>query len=219
MVRKIYLFPVLLVAICLSLASCINDDDDDVEIDEEWKALNEKRFSEVGSQGGYQELSSQSDNGKLYWKNSNEIETSGVESSLRITVAGNPEFTDTVRVRYEGWYFDTVGEKVIFDSTENPSLRTRIDYGLGLAPSPYPNKVAQKFTVANVIDGWSTVLQDMTLGEERVICIPYALGYRGVTQTYTPSSSSTTYTTIPGYTTLWFRLKVLDIIPMKGRTD
>ena len=219
MVRKIYLFPILFAAVCLSLASCIDDDDDDIKIDEEWKALNEKRFSEVGSQGGYQELSSQSGNGKLYWKYSDEIETSGVKNNLRVTVAGKPEFTDTVRARYEGWYFDTTGKKVIFDSTENPSLRTTIDYGLGLAPSPSPNKVAQKFAVAKVIDGWTTVLQDMTLGEEREICIPYTLGYRSTASTYTPSSSSTTYTMIPAYTTLWFRLKVLDIIPMKGRSD
>lgn len=216
MVRKLYLFPILFTAICLSLASCMNDDDDDVVIDEEWKALNETRFEQVGKQGGYHELSSQSGNGKIYWKYSDEINDTGEEAGLRITVDHKPEFTDTVMARYEGWYFDAAGEKVIFDSTENPSLRTRLNYSLGLIPSPYPNKVAQEFAVSGVIDGWTTILQEMTVGDECEICVPYSLGYRSVAQTYTPTGSSTSYTMIPGYTTLWFRLKVLKIIPMKG---
>lgn len=215
MVRKLYLFPILFAAICLSLASCMDDDDDDVVIDEEWKALNETRFEQVGQKGGYHELSSQSGNGKIYWKRSDEIDNSNnEEAGLRITVDRKPEFTDTVVVRYEGWYFDIPGEKVIFDSTENPSLKTQINYSLGMIPSPYPNKVAQKFAVSGVIDGWTTILQDMTVGDEREICIPHALGYRSNAQTYTPSS--TTYTLIPGYTTLWFRMKLLKIIPMSG---
>jgi len=207
------------------------DDDDEVVIDQEWKSLNEKRFNDLVAGKEYRELTSQSGNGKILWKNSQEIETIDERNLLRIAVDGKPEFTDTVVVRYEGWYFNKNNEKLIFDSTENPSLRTEIDYSLGLAPNKDPNKISAKFAVnpstvasasngyiGGVIDGWSTALQDMVLGEEREIVLPYQLAYGSTPSTYRPSSSGTIYTLIPAYTTLHFRLKLLKIIPMKGRS-
>ncbi len=222
MIRKIYFFPVLFAALCLSLASCVDNDDSNAIIDEDWKALNEKLFNDALATGEYDKLSSQSGNGEILVMKDEFMEPGfdDAGSNLRVSVQGNPEFTDTVKVRYEGWYFNAAGDKVIFDSTENPSLRTQIDYSLNLAPSPYPNKVAQKFSVSPgeiVLDGWTTVLQYMTVGEEREIVVPQQLGYGSVPSTYTPSS--TTYTLIPGYTTLRFRLKLLDIIPMSGLSN
>ncbi|GHT53713.1 hypothetical protein AGMMS49982_17230 [Bacteroidia bacterium] len=58
-----------------------------------------------------------------------------------------------------------------------------------------------KFTVNGVVTGFSTALQDMVAGDKWEICIPYALGYG------TAGSSS-----IPGYSTLFFEIELLEII-------
>lgn len=212
--RKLYLFPLFLFSICILITSC-NKDDDDTSIDEEWKSLNETRFNEVAAdKSSYTELRSQSDNGSVYWKKSTMIGDS--DDALRISPSGNPEFTDTVVVRYEGWYFDKTGEKVIFDSSENPSLKSKIAYSVGASSSPYPNKQPLQGAVSGFIDGFSTILQNMQVGDERVVCIPQQLGYGSGGSTYTPVTNGGTYTLIPGYTTLWFDIKLIKIISMSG---
>lgn len=228
----IYFF--LLVAFSFTMTSCLNDDDNDVEIDEEWKALNEKRFNEAVAGKEYYELSSQSGNGKLLWRYSNEIATVEEDSKLRITVDGKPEFTDTVIARYEGWYFNAKGEKVIFDSTENISLKSnlRFIYENSKFPSPDPNKTLRikfalnpstasatqgSFEVLGALDGLSTTFQNMKIGEEREVVIPHHLAYGSSASTYT--ASNTQYTLVPAYTTLHYRLKLLNIIQMKGRSS
>lgn len=216
--KKLYLFPLFLLGFFLfTTTSCLNSNhDDEVKVDEEWKALNETRFAKVASDDSFNELSSQSGNGKIYWQKSTEITSVDEGNTVRITVEGKPEFTDTVVVRYEGWFFDKTGDKKIFDSTENPSLKSTVDYNYGVASSAEPNYNKITFTVNKVIDGWITLLQDMRVGEERIVCIPQQLGYGGTASTYTPTSTSPTYTLIPAYTTLWFRIKLYKIIPMKG---
>jgi len=230
MVKNVLLFPLLLLALSLSMVSCMNDDDDEVEIDEEWKALQEKYFNEAVAGKDYYELSSQSGNGKLLWKYSSEIDPVAEESKLRIAVDGKPEFTDTVMIRYEGWYFEEDGEKVIFDSSENISLKSRLRYIYENSsfPSPYPNKTLRikfalnpntastikgNFEVQGAFDGLSTVLQEMQIGEEREIVVPYQLAYGSYPYTYTVSS--TQYILVPAYTTIRYRVKLMKIIPME----
>lgn len=230
--KKIYLFPLFLLGFfMLATTSCLNSsNNDDEKIDEEWKALNETRFAKVASDKvTYTEVKSQSDNGSVFWEKSTVITDTDAGNSVRITVNGKPEFTDTVVVRYEGWYFNKAGEKVIFDSTENPSLKSKLDYTYGNSSSPEPNYNKATFAlnpatsssaatnyIGGIIDGCSILLQDMVLGEERVVCIPQQLGYGSTASTYSPKSSAPTYTLIPAYTTLWFRFKLYEIIPMKG---
>ena len=230
--KKLYLFPLLLLGFfMLATTSCLNsNDDNEVKIDEEWKALNETRFAQIASDKvKYSELKSQSDNGSVFWEKATAITDTDKGNSVRITVAGKPEFTDTVVVRYEGWYFNAAGEKVIFDSTENPSLRSKLDYTYGNITSPEPNYNKATFAlnpatssssatnyVGGIIEGCSILLQDMVVGEERDVCIPQALGYGSTASTYSPSTSAPTLVLIPAYTTLWFRFKLYEIIPMKG---
>lgn len=230
--KKIYLFPLFLLGFfMLATTSCLNsNNNNEEEIDEEWKALNETRFAKIASDNAYNALSSQSgSNEKVYWQTSTEITNVDKENSVRITVDGKPEFTDTVVIRYEGWYFDKVGQKVIFDSTENPSLRSKLDYTYGKSSSPEPNYNKSTFAVnpatsatkannyiGGIIEGCSILLQDMKVNDERVVCMPQQLGYGRTASTYAPTNSSPTFTLIPAYTTLWFRIKLYEIIPMKG---
>ncbi len=222
--KKLYLFPLFLLGFCLTITSCLNNDDGNDKIDEEWKSLQENYYNKAAADNSYNALSSQSGNGKIYWKASSVITDS--DKTLRITANGTPEFTDTVAVRYEGWYFDKTGEKIIFDSTENPSLRSNLAYSLGDAQSQYPNKKSIQFAVSGttsglktaiaVLDGTLTLLQDMTTGEEREVVIPQELGYKWGVSSYTSPSGGSSYVLIPAYTTLWFRVKLMKIIPMSG---
>lgn len=230
--KKLYLFPLFLLGFFMfATTACLNNDKNEVEIDEEWKTLNETRFAKTASDNSFDGLSSQSGNGKVYWQTSTVITDTdaGKENTVRITVEGKPEFTDTVIIRYEGWFFDKNGEKVIFDSTENPSLRSKIAYSYGAASSPDPNYNKVTFAinpttsgtasnnyVGGIIEGCSILLQDMFTGDERVVCIPHELGYGGTASSYSPTSSSPSFTLIPAYTTIWFRIKLYEIIPMKG---
>lgn len=190
--KKRYYWFVLLLGITFSFVACVDKDDD--KIDEEWKQFQESEFSKVITDNTFNRLKSQTGNGEVAWKLSTEITDS--DKLIRTTPQGRPEFTDTVMVRYEGWYIDQAGKKYIFDSTENPSL------GSGGAN---PNKTKRKFAVNKVIEGWTTILQNMKVGDERLVYIPQELGYGGAKQTL-----------IPAYTTLWFRIKLFEIIPMKG---
>ncbi len=217
--KKIYLFPLFLLGFfMLATTSCLDTkNDNEVVIDEAWKALNETRFAAVAADPSFTALSSQSNNGKVYWKESTVITNTDEKNTIKTTVEGRPEFTDTVVVRYEGWFVNKEGKEEIFDSTENPSSRSKIDYMYNKIPSPYPNYAKSQLPVNKVVDGWTTLLQNMKAGEERLVCIPQELGYGGNASNYQPTTSAPSYEIIPAYTTLWFRIKLYKIIPMKGR--
>lgn len=176
-----------LIALFFSVAvftSCSTKDD--TTIDEEWKALNDKQVREAAATtSGYVARASISNNGYVYWKSFKFIPEIKTSSSPKITQEGTPYITDSVVVRYEGWYFLKDGTKHLFDTSEgekNLPMRTRINSGL--------------------IDGFSTMLQYMRKGDQVQVCIPYQLAYgTGGTQG------------IPGYTTLWFNINLVDIIP------
>lgn len=188
---KIYYFLIFLLSMSCAFTSCSKNED---HVDQEWKIYQDQEFTKIATSKEYQQVVSQTGNGSVYWKESSVITDS--DNRLRISPQGNPEFTDTVVVRYEGWFFDLQGKKHIFDSTENPSLASN---GVN------PNKSSSQFAVNGIIQGWTTILQVMTEGEERLVCIPEQLAYGSTGQNH-----------IPAYTTLWFRIKLLKIIPMRG---
>ena len=222
MKKKTYSTLFLLFTFCFFIGiSCVDNDDNDVMVDEVWKALNDKRFSDSIKVAGWESLTSQSQEGQVYWKNSSVITDSDI--SVRMSVSGTPEFTDTVEVRFEVWYYDTDNKKIVAASTENPSY-----FSLMANPNKIPYKVCVNRRVTSSsstteyyrfasgssyksidlrTDAWATLIQDMKLGEEREAIVPYNLGYYGVAQNY-----------IPAYTMLRYRIKLLKIIPMAGRS-
>jgi len=203
-IKYILLFAFIFSFSAVFFSSCLDDDDDEVSIDEEWKSKNENDFKQLAS--------SAEENYTKVWsymagndpatsidyilkRASSQIEVP--ELDLRATSDGYPEFNDSVYCRYEGWYFTKENEKYIFDSTEGRTTGSTSD----------PNKVARGFTVKGVVEGWRTALYTMQAGDELEIVIPWKLGYGA----YASSS-------IPAYTTLYFRVKLLKIVPMKGQS-
>lgn len=193
--KKLYaLFSLLIFGSTILFSSCSKNDDD--EVDQNWITFQNTEFEKIATNTAeYTKLKSQTDDGYVYWQPSTVITDSDLHT--RITVQGTPEFTDTVLIRYEGWYFDMNDKKYLFDSTESPSLSN----------SSNPNKTPVQFAVNGVVDGLSTLLQNMTVGEERLVVIPQQLGY-GTTKT----------TLVPAYTTLWYRVKLVKIISLNGRS-
>lgn len=89
------------------------------------------------------------------------------------TGSGSPLFTDTVRVHYRGQmiasttHVDSEDRELgyVFDSSwSTETFDTRI-----FTPS--------KFAVSGVIDGFSTALQHMRIGDRWKVYIPHQLGY------------------------------------------
>lgn len=177
------LFAFLVVLCSVFFISCASDDSTN-GIDEEWRSYNETIVIETGAKTEeYKSLASLSGNGSVYWKSITDFIPQ--EKSTKVTQEGTPYFTDSVVVRYTGWYLLKDGTKYTFDTTEGSY-----------------NGVPQTFVVGSLVDGFSTMLQHMRTGDQVEVCIPQRLGY-----------GSSAQSAIPAYTTLWFRIKLVKIIP------
>lgn len=198
--KKLYTLLALIFSLCFAVTfSACGDDDDDDSATQKWKTYNETLVDKVRQKSNevletgyeYRKIASYSGNGNIYWKSSDNIK-SGI--ATKITPEGTPQFADSVVCRYTGWYLDYDGNKVVFQSTEGD----------------YNKQTGVGFRLNAVIDGWATMLQYMRAGEEVEVCIPYALGYGSSGR----SSSDNISLSIPAYTTLWFNMKLLKIIPV-----
>ncbi|MDR0825089.1 MAG: FKBP-type peptidyl-prolyl cis-trans isomerase, partial [Prevotella sp.] len=154
--KKLVAFVVAFCAI-ISFNSCINDDDNNT-VSEEWKAYNDKQIRETSSNTEYTSLKSESENGSVYWKSIDDFVTQSVDGT--ITDDRKPIFSDSISMRYEGWYYRLDGTKYTFDSTEGDR-----------------NGIPSKIRVNQLIDGFNTKIQDMKIDQQVEVCIPYMLGY------------------------------------------
>lgn len=180
--KKLFIFTSLVCSFILIFSACTNNDDN--ELDQEWIDYNTKLYNEVVQNSEYRALQSESKNGSVYFKYIDDfIEDYQSLKKPKITEEGTPYFTDSISMRYEGFYYKKDGTKYTFDTTEGGN-----------------NYVVYRTRVNSLIDGMSTMLQYMEIDEQVEVCIPYRLGYKEA------GNSS-----IPGYTTLWFRMKLLNI--------
>lgn len=188
------LFALIAILSTIIFSSCTSTDD--YEIDTEWKEYNEEIVKETAANTEYTARKTLGNNGYVYWKYITDFIPDEKSSlSTKVTEDGTPYYTDSVTVRYTGWYLLKDGTKYTFDTTEG-------DY----------NGVPRSFSVGGNVDGFSTMLQYMKVDQQVEFCIPQRVGYGSVAQT------QGTY--IPAYTTLWFRVKLLKIIPSnKGEWD
>ena len=178
-----------LIAIFCSLAFFIScSTDNEIVIDEEWKAYNEKQITDI-DKSVYQSRESESKNGTIYFKYIDDYDSEITKTaSTKITDTETPYFTDSVAYRCEGSFLWQDGTKSVFQSDNNGSvLRGR---------------------VSGYIDGMRTMLQHMHKGDQVEVIIPYQLGY-GTTAQY----DSNGYVKIPAYTTLRFKIYLIDIVP------
>jgi len=193
----LFILSILLVSF-IGMASC--SDDDNNGYDEEWKKYNDSIYYSLGDKPEYSKANSLSENGFIYIKKFTS-ENSPFETKFTEITDESPLFTDSVVCRYMGWYFAKDGTPIIFDGTENEIVINGETY-----TKNFNKKQGTSFRVNGVIDGWATALQGMKAGDECQICIPFLLGY-GVN-----GLTSSGVQIIPGYTTLWFNMKLLKVI-------
>lgn len=170
------------------LASC---GDKTETFDEQWKNANEAQFAIIATTPGYQRLESPSKKGSIIRKviNSGDGET--------------PTFDQQVKVLYKGWYKkdwsderdsytdsqgNTVINKVVFDSTDRNNMPSTF----------YVNPMA---STSGIIEGFSTALQYMRVGDKWEVWIPWQLGY-----------GASSYSSIKGYSTLVFEIELVSIV-------
>ena len=153
--------------------------------DDKWQLDNEAQFARITANTEYTKLNSRSGKGFIMYK---ELEQGN---------GATPYFTDQVKVLYTGWYKNDwskpdsytndkgnlIQNKIIFDSTGNR------------------NDIPSTFSVKGVVDGFSTALQHMQVGDKWEIWIPWKLGY-----------AESGNNSIPGYTTLVFEIELVDIV-------
>ncbi|MFV0535864.1 MAG: FKBP-type peptidyl-prolyl cis-trans isomerase [Dysgonomonas sp.] len=193
------LFALIAIFSTVIFSSCTTTDD--YEIDTEWKEYNEKIVMETAANTEYTARKTLGNNGYIYWKYVTDfIPDEKSSPSTKVTEDGTPYYTDSVTVRYTGWYLLKDETKYTFSTTEG-------DYN-GV---PKTFKVSASMikeltgtTYDKNTDGVATMLQYMKEGEQVEVCIPQRLGF---------SSTALSSVYIPAYTTLWFRIKLLKIIP------
>ena len=187
------LYIMLLMMTFIGLSSC-SENSNTVEEYPNWKATNESKFNSVYAEA-LKYIASGSDSWKVIkkWSYQDSIHNNPEDYILaQVITKGNgttsPIYTDSVRVHYEGRLLPSTSysEGYVFDkswSTDEYNPSTNV-----------PTKLA----VSNVVDGFSTALQNMHIGDRWRVYIPYQLGY---------GSAGTTG--IPGYSTLVFDITLV----------
>ncbi len=189
------LWQLFLVLPLLALASCSESDGDDEEYPN-WKDQNERAFNAY-----YTLAQSEIESGSKEWKIINVFSKSADIATLpedHIVVkvlnegigTGYPLYTDTVSIHYRGRLIPSksYSEGKIFDSSWSG------EYSLATM------KPFEKLPVSNFIDGVSTALQHMKIGDRWEVYIPWQLGY---------GSKGTSTGSIPGYSMLTFDLTLI----------
>ncbi|MDR3061177.1 MAG: FKBP-type peptidyl-prolyl cis-trans isomerase, partial [Dysgonamonadaceae bacterium] len=95
----------------------------------------------------------------------------------------SPISTARVKVFYIGKFYDGT----VFDPGSGEEV-----------PAYFPAKTSTSYTNNGVISGFSIALQNMVIGDKWEIWIPWSLGY-----------GSSSYGSIPGYSTLVFEVELL----------
>lgn len=184
-----------------TIMSCSEKADNDEEY-ADWKVKNDKYWSEL-----YYKTKQRIEAGNKSWDiilnytylNQKPISSANAYTPDKYIIvhkleAGtgkvSPLFTDSVHVHYRGMLIPskTNVRGFVFDSSWGGNtfdVRTAIP---------------ARFRVNNVVDGFSTALQSMHIGDNWEVYIPYSLGYGGRRQG-----------NIPAYSTLIFNIRIESI--------
>ena len=176
---------VMILTATVALSSCSESDEVSHELDN-WEERNWTYFTDVyktaaseGEENGWQIIRN--------WSYEEEAATDSddyivVEVLEEGTGSGVPMYSDTVYVHYSGRLIpsDSYPEGYIFDSSYDGELNVE-------------TALPSKFAVSALIDGFTTALLNMHIGDYWRVYVPYNLGYG------TTDSGS-----IPGYSTLIF---------------
>lgn len=173
------------------LASCNKDDDNVLAVDEDWKKANGEAFTLRGlnlEKSGFKKLDSQSGDGYILYR----VIKEGTDTTKIY-------YTSKIKSFYKGCLIKDEDGNLIEDL--DSVLVKGVVFDQKMDEEGYD---PAEFEVSGLIDGWTTALQHMHVGDRWEIWIPYQLGY-GVS-----GSSGGTVTILP-YSTLVFDMEVTEI--------
>lgn len=186
-IHLIILYLLALLAPVGLLSSCSESDNEEEEFPN-WKKTNEQYFNNL-----YAMAKSSADMGDKSWKVIRQwsLEESTAKDPYDYIVvnvlengtgSGCPLYTDSVKVHYEGRLLPSTSypDGYVFDKSFTG------DFNPATA-------LPAKFAVSGMIDGFTTALQYMHIGDRWKVYIPYQLGY-----------GSSASGSIPAYSTLVF---------------
>ena len=195
------LFNILAIAFmavfCLSSCSETNDE---VEEFPDWKNRNEAFFASKYNTAR-QAVASGSDAWKVIKCYARDPEKEGTSTDYIVvkvlregTGSGYPLFTDSVRVHYRGQLLSSATH---MDSKDS-ELGMVFDKSWSTDEYNEQISIPSKFAVSGVVDGFSTALQHMHIGDRWLVYVPYQLGY-----------GTSVNGSIPAYSTLVFDIALV----------
>lgn len=186
-IHLIILYLLALLAPVGLLSSCSESDNEEEEFPN-WKKTNEQYFNNL-----YAMAKSSADMGDKSWKVIRQwsLEESTAKDPYDYIVvnvlengtgSGCPLYTDSVKVHYEGRLLPSTSypDGYVFDKSFTGEFNPA-------------TALPAKFDVSGMIDGFTTALQYMHIGDRWKVYIPYQLGY-----------GKTASGSIPAYSTLVF---------------
>ena len=190
---KYILLSVILFPFMGMVSSCSEDSSEEGEFDN-WQKKNETVLNQWAANSSYRKILTYSKDvsTSVSYNNTDYIYVEVLETG---DGTETPLFTDTCRVAYRGHYIPTASypEGLIFDQNYIDEFDW---YTAGTS----------KFLVGGMVNGFTTALMNMHVGDRWRVHIPYMLGYGK--SDYTASSSSST---IPGYSNLVFEIALYDM--------
>ncbi|MGI6242717.1 MAG: FKBP-type peptidyl-prolyl cis-trans isomerase [Prevotella sp.] len=177
-----YLLPFMLFTSC-------SESSDEVEEFADWENFNQKKWNSIFSQA--QERVSAGDTSWKIIRSWNYEDAHPAENTSNIVVhvlnegtgTGCPLYTDSVLVHYTGRLMESPSypDGYQFDSSMGSSTSTE-------------TAVPAQFLVSSLTDGFATAVQNMHIGDEWEVYIPWTLGYGSVGTTMIPAYSVLVFT-------------------------
>ena len=183
---------------CLPMFTSCSEEDDTKEEYPGWQSKNDTYWNNL-----YAEAKAKQEGGDASWKvipsyaystmPASQLQAANcivVHVNEKGTGEGVPLAKDTVRVHYRGHLLPstTYTDGFQFDSSWYGELSKE-------------SAIPAKLSVSGLVDGFQTALQQMHIGDDWDVYIPYQLGY---------GTSQNTTASIPAYSTLIFRIILVD---------
>lgn len=178
----------------LILGACSSSDT--ITFDDIHKEDNEAQFNKIAASSEYERMYSKSNGGFIMYKVLKEGEKS--EDSV------SPLFTDEVKINYTGWYKQFWTKDDVFIDEKGQDFQNKYVFDTTVTNQETGTTVPRTFLVGGLVDGFTTALQYMHVGDKWEIWIPWALGYGEYGQG-----------NIRGHTTMVFEVELLEINPKK----
>lgn len=163
------------------LASCEKTE----TFDDTRKIDNETQFAKITADPKYKKIESKTGAGHIMYR----VLEDGPESDV------NPLFNDNVEVLYTGWFKNYWTKEDEFEGDDGNTFKNKIIFDSTADRNDNPST----FNVNGVVDGFSTALQHMHVGDKWEVWIPWNMAYGVYGQ---PDAG------IPGYTTLVFEIEL-----------